>query len=241
MLYHGSKHQITDEITPHVSFDGIPLVYATDDYRYALIRAGNFNPDKFMLKEDYSGIGEPIRLIELYPGAFLDAFDCEGHIYMIESDTFTMNVQNEYISKQPVKIKEQQTIRNIWYVIKNHYTQFELIYYEDSEPYWKTVRGGRAGYLKRREERASALKKAQPKMKKTFHFDELIKDFKDSFFYKCWIGNTYGRLIFWCLLYLLIGTAVVTETGSPAAMPLWPLLIWIAADLLITTFLKYYH
>lgn len=178
MLYHGSNHYISDQIEPRISFDGVPLVYATDDFFYALVRAGNFKPDKFMLKEDYRGINQPFRLIELYPGAFREAFDCGGYIYWLDEAPFIQNTWNEYISKSPVNYLARLEISNVWNIIIAHLDHYELIFYEGSEPYWQTVRGGKPGYLKRREERTAALKETQQQMKKKFHLNELITDFK---------------------------------------------------------------
>ena len=159
-LYHGSHHKITDLIEPHISFDGKPLVYATHDLAYALVRAGKFNPDKFTIKEDYQGDNKPFRLVELYPGAFEDTFNCSGYIYLVDFEHFVTNGHNEFVSPTPVPIKKVITIENVWECITS-IRNYELIYYEDSEPYWQTVRGGKAGYLKRREERAAALKEKQ--------------------------------------------------------------------------------
>ena len=53
MLWHGSNKYIKVQLIPHKSFHYEPLVYATADLYYALVRDGKFDINKFLLKEDY--------------------------------------------------------------------------------------------------------------------------------------------------------------------------------------------
>lgn len=157
MLYHGSNHKIEYEIEPRVSFDLKPLVYATDDYRYALLRSGKFDPEKFLIKEDYNGSEYPICLIEIAPNAFKEVFNTAGYIYLVNKDQFEPLRQNEFVSIEPVKIKSRILIENVLEEILNS-PDFKLIYYKESLSYWKSIRGNKDGYLKRRADRLESLK-----------------------------------------------------------------------------------
>ena len=243
MLYHGSNHYISDQIEPRISFDGVPLVYATDDFYYALVRAGRFNPDNFTIKEDYQGMNKPFRLIELYPGAFEIAFDCEGYIYCLDDKPFVPHIWNEYISIKPVEIQERIPISNVLDEVLKHPDHYELIRYEDSEPYWQTVNGGKEGYLKRREERAAALKEAQQQMKKKFHLNELIADFKKVIqkMFEPILHDQMSRILICSGVYCLIGATAACITNKVDAIPRSGLILIPIIDILISTFIKYYY
>lgn len=159
-LYHGSNKYIENELTPHKSFHYKPLVYATSDLFYALVRAGKFEPEKFLLKEDYDG--EVFTLIELQKGALEDAFNTDGYIYVIDGKNFKITddcMENEYISDVPCTIENVIHIKNVLNMMKFNSDHYHLIRYdtEEAEDYWKTVRGGREGYLQRRKERVERL------------------------------------------------------------------------------------
>lgn len=156
-LFHGSNTYIENTLVPHKSFHYKPYVYATTDFNYALLRAGRFSPEKCMLKEDYDG--ETITLIELYEGAFVDALSTEGYIYVIDGSNFIHTddcMVGEYISTANCPIEEKIIIHNVAIAIFNN-PRFRLIYYKDSDEYFKTVRGGRDGYLQRRKDRVEKL------------------------------------------------------------------------------------
>ena len=156
-LFHGSNTYIKDTLVPHKSFHYQPYVYATTDFNYALLRAGKFSPEKIMLKEDYNG--KTITLIELYQGAFTDALSTEGYIYVVDGKGFVHTddcMCGEYISTMDCPIEEKIIIHNVLMAILNN-AQFKLIYYKDSDEYFKSVRGGREGYLERRKERVERL------------------------------------------------------------------------------------
>ena len=157
-MYHGSNFLITEKLSPKISFDYKPLVYATDDYFYALVRAGSFYSDKFLLKEDYNGKDTFFRLIELVPDAFKECFNTSGYIYEVNTSSFIQNATLEYVSEKPVEIISCTKIDNVWSEILKHKDHYELIFHADSEPYWKTVRGGKEGYLERRRKRLEKLK-----------------------------------------------------------------------------------
>ena len=158
-LYHGSNKYIENELIPHKSFHYKPLVYATSDLRYALVRAGKFDVNKLTFKEDYDGV--TFTLIELVPNAFEKIFDTEGYIYEVDDSLFIYTdglMPNEYISHDNCKITKTIRIRNVGEEIKLMSPYIQVIRYEESDDYWKTVRGGKEGYLQRRRDRVKKLK-----------------------------------------------------------------------------------
>ena len=158
-LYHGSNKYIENKITPHKSFHYKPLVYATSDYYCALVRAGKFDVNKLTFKEDYDGV--TYTLIELDPNAFEEVFDTDGYIYEVDDNLFVHTddlMPNEYICKENCKIVKTTHIENVGLEIKMRFPHINIIKYEEADDYWKTVRGGREGYLKRRRERVEKLK-----------------------------------------------------------------------------------
>ena len=158
MLYHGSNYFIANRLEPRVSFDYKKLVYATDDYFYALVRAGKFNPEKLTLKEDYMGKAERFRLVELVPGAFKEVFDVSGYIYEIDEHSFKPNGTLEYVAEEEIDILTATKIHNVWEEIQKNIEHYELIYHDEADDYWTTVRGGKDGYLERRANRIRKLK-----------------------------------------------------------------------------------
>jgi hypothetical protein len=160
MLYHGSNNFIQNELEPRLSFDYKKFVYATEDYFYALVRAGKFNPEKLTCKEDYEGKDKPFRLIELMPGAFKEVFDVEGYIYEVDDELFKPNGSLEYVADQNVEINKVIKIHNVWKEILENAEHYELIFYGEDEEYWKTVRGGKEGYLERRLNRIKKMKES---------------------------------------------------------------------------------
>lgn len=158
-LYHGSNKYIENELIPHKSFHYEPLVYATTDYYYALVRAGKFDVNKLTFKEDYDGVTS--TLIELVPNAFEEVFNTDGYIYEVDNKSlyYTDNLMdNEYISHQPCRIIKTIHIENVGQEIKMRFPHINIVKYEEVGDYWKTVRGGREGYLQRRKERVEKLK-----------------------------------------------------------------------------------
>ena len=158
-LYHGSNRYIENELIPHRSFHYEPLVYATSDYYYALVRAGKFDVNKLMFKEDYDGV--TFTLIELVQNAFGEVFNTDGYIYEVNDRNF-MHISdlmpNEYISHDNCAIIKTIHIENVGQEIKMRFPHINIIKYEESDKYWKTVRGGREEYLRRRKERVEKLK-----------------------------------------------------------------------------------
>ena len=158
-LYHGSNKYIENELVPHKSFHYEPLVYATSDCRYALVRAGRFDINKLTFKEDYDGV--TFTLIELTPNAFEEVFNTYGYIYEIDDSLFVHTddlMPNEYICHDNCRIIKTIRIRNVGEEIKLMSPYIQIIRYEESDNYWKTVRGGRESYLQRRKERVEKLK-----------------------------------------------------------------------------------
>lgn len=157
-LYHGSNKYIENELIPHKSFHYEPLVYATSDYYYALVRAGKFDVNKLFFKEVYDGYTS--TLIELIPNAFEEVFNTDGYIYEVDSKTLYHTdkyMDNEYVSQQSCKIIKTTYIENVGKEIKTRFPHINIIKYEESDDYWKTVRGGKDGYLQRRRERVERL------------------------------------------------------------------------------------
>lgn len=161
MLYHGSKYFIEDELEPRLSFDCKKFVYATDDYFYALVRAGNFDVTKALIKEGYNGADKPYQLVEVVPGAFEEVFNGKGYIYEVDERLFVSgNEINEFVSESDVNIENVIVIENVYEEILKNAEHYELISYDDAEEFWKTVRGGREGYLERRAQRLQRMKEA---------------------------------------------------------------------------------
>ena len=159
MLYHGSKYLIEGELEPRMSFACKKLVYATDNYFYALVRAGNFDMTKFLIKEDYNGEGKPYQLVEIVPGAFEEVFNRMGYIYEVDERSFVSSGDiNEFVSEINVGIEKRIVINNVYEEMLKYAEHYELVSYEDSEEIWKTVRGGREGYLERRAKRLQMMK-----------------------------------------------------------------------------------
>lgn len=162
MLYHGSHTYIEDKLIPHKSFHYEPYVYATNDYFYALVRAGKFNVNNLTLKEDYDGITH--TLIELKENAFKEVFDTDGYIYLVNDNDFYRTekcMPNEYISTKECGIVKRIYISNLFDEINKCCSIYiKLITYGSNEEkeYWETVRGGKEGYLQRRKERIERLK-----------------------------------------------------------------------------------
>lgn len=163
MLYHGSNKFIENVLIPHTSFDYKPYVYATSDIFYALVRAGVFHNDEFLIKEDYDG--RNFILVELEDGALEKVFDTSGYIYELDENQFIKNIDglpNEYISTRNCKIINTLRIENVLEDIQFFKGRFfTIIRNQDSEEYWKTVRGGKEEYLQRRKERLKKLKEKQ--------------------------------------------------------------------------------
>ena len=160
-LYHGSNKYIENELIPHKSFHYKPLVYATSDYYYALVRAGKFDVNKLTFKEDYDGVTS--TLIELVPNAFEEVFDTDGYIYEVDNSLFTHTddlMPNEYICHDNCRIIKTIHIENVGQEINMRFPHINIIKYEEADDYWKTVRGGKEGYLQRRRERVEKLCKS---------------------------------------------------------------------------------
>lgn len=161
MLYHGSKYFIKDELEPRLSFACKRLVYATDNYFYALVRAGNFDMTKALIREDYNGADKPYQLVEVVPGAFEEVFNCKGYIYEVDDRSFVSSGDiNEFVSETNVAIENVIVIENVYEELLKHSEHYELISYEDADEVWMTVRGGKEGYLERRAKRIQKMKEA---------------------------------------------------------------------------------
>lgn len=157
-LYHGSNKLINDKLKPFTSFHYTPYVYATSDYYYALARAGKFDINKFLLREEYDG--NILTLVELEPNAFEEVFNTSGYVYTVDSTLFYHKDEfmiNEYVSDKECSIENTMYISNIKEEMLKYKSHYNIIRYEDSEPYWVNVKGGREGYLQRRTERVNKV------------------------------------------------------------------------------------
>lgn len=160
MLYHGSKTYIKGKLEPRKSYEMIDWVYATDDYFYALIRCGNFDITKFLIREDFNEETGKLSMAEIVPGAFKYLFDRPGYIYCLDEKYFRHNRWTEYVSDTEVPIKKIIFIENVWNEIRKHPDKYDIYYYDDLE-YWKTVRGGKEGYLERKRKVIENIKKQE--------------------------------------------------------------------------------
>jgi hypothetical protein len=160
ILWHGSNQYIEGQLVPHKSFHYKPYVYATSDPYYALVRAGKFDVNELLLKEDYDG--NTYTLIELSDGAIEKVFDTDGYIYVVKDEDFSHTkdcMLNEFISTEPCNIVDTCHIENILDNMKHYNNFYKFIRYGSTEEkrYWSTVRGGKEGYLQRRQERLERL------------------------------------------------------------------------------------
>lgn len=161
MLWHGSNAYIEGQLKPHKSFHYEPYVYATADPYYALVRAGKFNVNELLLKEDYDG--NTYTFVELSEGAIEKVFDTGGYVYAVDKGKFLHTkdcMLNEFICAESCDIVDTLYIENILNNM-NHYNNFyKFIRYgsKEEKEYWETVRGGREGYLKRRKERIEKIR-----------------------------------------------------------------------------------
>lgn len=148
-LFHGSQVGGIKTLKPMVSLEYVSMVYATENIAYALVRAGKQLDE---IREEYYGCDKPFEIAECYPDAFQHQFDCGGYIYVLNSQDFEYNPETtEYRSSKPVTPVSAVMVNNIWSTMMCIKDQYRLIYDGDEE-YWKTVRGGREGYLKRKHE-----------------------------------------------------------------------------------------
>lgn len=161
-LYHGTQVGGIKELKPMISLEYLSMVYATDDIAYALVRAGKQLDE---IREEYYGKDKPFEIAECYPDAFKHQFDCSGYIYLLDPKDFEYNPETtEYRSQKPVKPVGVMPIKNIWHEMQNIDDTYKFIYNGD-ENYWKTVRGGREGYLKRKraaKQKMLEMRKKQP-------------------------------------------------------------------------------
>ena len=158
-LYHGSSTSGIQELEPRVSLEYKKLVYATPDFRYALVRAGR---QIDMIREEYYALDEPFELAECYPDAFKKMFSCTGYIYLLDPKDFVKSNDLEYVSEKPVKPIKVLTIDNIWSEMLHHKEWYKFVPYYDAD-FWNTVRGGLDGYLARKR----AAKKKMMEMQAT--------------------------------------------------------------------------
>lgn len=155
MLYHGSNYIIEgDVLTPHVSFDYKPYVYATDDFAYAVVRCGKFDIEDIAIKEEYEGSRYPYTLVELRPNAFKDIFNVSGVVYFVDGKNF-VEKDNEYVSEYGVPVINRVYIENVWNMMTNgpFANRYYLIPYEARDYYFKMKHIDLDAYMSRRYDR----------------------------------------------------------------------------------------
>lgn len=160
LIFHGSNTSIPNGefLMPMVSFDYEPLVYATDDIAYALVRCGKFDISDIAIKEDYQGADKKYTLVELYPGAFEKVFSTEGYLYFVNAKDFEKR-DNEYVSRKPVQIVSRFCIPNVWlHMLTPAINEaYRLVRYRDSVEYLKSIGCDLDKYLERRRERVRKI------------------------------------------------------------------------------------
>ncbi len=158
MLFHGSntKMQNGDFLKPNISFDYKPLVYATSDLLYALVRCGKFDITDVAIREEYDGETKPYVLVELRENAFKDIFNTTGYIYCVKEDTFIQK-DVEFVSSLPVKVDGYITIKNVYDELKNAGSHIKLIEFKDLENHMEEIGCDLTAYLQRRKERVNKI------------------------------------------------------------------------------------
>lgn len=150
ILYHGSNSYIPSTIEPRISYDYKPLVYATDDLRYAILRC---SVGGCAIKEDYDG--RNLTVVELEENAFEKAYNTNGYIYTVDSDLFTNN-GTEWISTNSVKWIEMYPVNNVYNALKIF--PIDIISYKDSRSYFEEHQIDYNAYMLRRALRNKKLK-----------------------------------------------------------------------------------
>lgn len=180
ILYHGSHINIQDDyLTPQISFDYKPLVYATDNPWYTLVRCGKFNPEEISIKEDYIDSSHKYTLVELRENAFKDIFDTDGYIYYVNAEDFKYNGY-EYVSVKPVKIQIKLYVDNVWEKMQGYMGKiaYELIEFKDSDRYFEQRGIDKNAYLKRRNARIEKLR--EQKMTSEQIKEEIAKELAEK-------------------------------------------------------------
>ena len=148
-LFHGTQVGGIKELKPMISLEYVSMVYATEDFAYALVRAGKQLDE---IREEYYGLDKPFEIAECYPDAFKHQFNCDGYVYLLNFEDFEYNPETtEYRSSKPVKPVGVIHIQNLLSEMQSNADRFKFVNDGDVE-YWKTVRGGREGYLKRKHD-----------------------------------------------------------------------------------------
>ena len=146
-LFHGTQVGGLEQLKPSISLEFESFVYATDDIVYALVRAGK---QLDQIREEYQGKYQPFEIAECYSDAFKHQFDCKGYIYLLDPEDFEYNPDTgEYRSRKAVKPIDCLRIGNIWDEMMRREDRYKFVWNGDEE-YWKGVRGGREGFLKRK-------------------------------------------------------------------------------------------
>lgn len=149
-LYHGSQNGLITVLEPRISLEFTKHVYATDDYRYALVRAGK---QMDCIREEYYGHDKPFELAECCKGAFEKMFDCSGYVYLLDPKDFYQDPNTgEYKSDEPVIPVDRIKVDNLLYLMRriNVDGDFYDFHWFYDEEYWNNVREGLDGFLQRK-------------------------------------------------------------------------------------------
>ncbi len=164
LLFHGSSTQGLKVLKPNISLELKKRVYASEDFIYALVRAG---VQLDLIREEYEGMDRGFTLAECYPDAFKKTFECPGSVYLLGEKFFRLNPDDpdEYISEYGVPVYCELPFDNIWETMQKLDEHFTFIHYgtQEADEYWNRVRGGLDGYLKRKLKRKEEMMKARAK------------------------------------------------------------------------------
>lgn len=120
-LYHGSPYKL-GIIEPRLSpCDEEPLVYASNQYEFALFYAGNDTNDLEINQSYYNGV---YTLTEILPGMFRKVLNRPGYVYYLSSDTFEQINDHEFISHEAVKPIKTIRVSNILNDLKKRADMF---------------------------------------------------------------------------------------------------------------------
>ena len=174
-LYRGTKKSGIKVMEPRLVNHGEKYVYATTDKIEAIIysvKGGNLNYTNIY---GYDNDGSRC-LIERKEGTLKDIFSVEGRYYILDDSTFFKHEElgvgdNEYVSKENVKVLEEVVIPNVYNYFKKLESNNELkIYYYPDRPkaYPKDdsdlVECAMIGYLQGLDKSFEMLEKYHPEL-----------------------------------------------------------------------------
>lgn len=122
-LYHGSPYKL-DVIEPRLSpCDKEPLVYASNQYEFALFYAGNDTNDLEINQSYYNGV---YTLTEILPGMFRKVLDRDGYVYCFDKEGFRQTDTHIFVSSEPAVPVQTVYIPNVLDELKKQNTEFYI-------------------------------------------------------------------------------------------------------------------